>query len=84
MGQSVTIGYQATDDKGVARIELDGAEIGRLLGAIRELIAEQGGTTEVRAHPQSVLAGAIGAALWGAFRARKLARLGAPVAGGVA
>ena len=27
-------------------------------------------TIEIRSHPQSVLAGAIGAALWGAFRAR--------------
>ena len=29
----------------------------------------------MRTHPDSVLAGAIGAALWGAFRARKLAEL---------
>jgi benzoyl-CoA reductase subunit D len=28
----------------------------------------------IRSHPQSSLAGAYGAALWGAFRARKLAR----------
>ena len=27
-----------------------------------------------RAHERSVLAGAVGAALWGAFRARRLAR----------
>jgi hypothetical protein len=31
---------------------------------------------ELRAHPDSVLAGAIGAALWGGFRARKLAAKG--------
>ena len=30
----------------------------------------------VRSHPQSIYAGAIGAALWGAFRHEKLARLG--------
>jgi len=39
-----------------------------LLAAMRE----GGGGLEVRAHPRSVEAGAIGAALWGAFRARKL------------
>ena len=31
---------------------------------------------DIRAHPDSVYAGAIGAALWGAFRARKLAARG--------
>jgi benzoyl-CoA reductase subunit D len=31
------------------------------------------------AHPQSVLAGALGAALWGAYRARTLARRGFPL-----
>jgi len=30
----------------------------------------------VRCHPDSIYAGAIGAALWGAFRHEKLARLG--------
>ena len=30
---------------------------------------------EIRQHEHSMLAGAIGAALWGAFRARKLRRL---------
>ena len=30
----------------------------------------------VRNHPDSIYAGAIGAALWGAFRHHKLARLG--------
>ena len=55
-----------------------------LLDAVRELVAEQGGGLEIRAHEQSVLAGALGAALWGGFRARKLAQLGAPVVGGAA
>ena len=32
---------------------------------------------DIRRHPQSMLAGAIGAALWGAFRARKLERMNA-------
>jgi benzoyl-CoA reductase subunit D len=31
---------------------------------------------DIRTHPQSALAGALGAALWGAFRVRKLARRG--------
>jgi benzoyl-CoA reductase subunit D len=47
-----------------------------LLGAMRDAAAAQGADLEIRAHPQSVAAGAIGAAIWGAFRARKLARKG--------
>ena len=43
-----------------------------LVAAMREAAAKQGMETEIRAHPQSILAGAIGAALWGAFRARRL------------
>ncbi len=43
-----------------------------LLQAMREAAAEQGAELEVRAHEQSVLAGALGAAIWGAFRARRL------------
>jgi benzoyl-CoA reductase subunit D len=51
------------------------ADVG-LVAALREAAAEQKAQVEVRAHEQSVLAGALGAALWGAFRARKLARKG--------
>lgn len=36
----------------------------------------------IRGHAQSVLAGAIGAALWGAFRVRKLARSGVSFSSG--
>jgi len=43
-----------------------------LVAAMREAAAKQGTETEIRAHPQSILAGALGAALWGAFRARRL------------
>jgi benzoyl-CoA reductase subunit D len=50
--------------------------------ALIESAAEQNVPIEVRTHPDSVLAGAIGAALWGAFRARKLARKGVTLAGG--
>lgn len=47
-----------------------------LLTALRESAAEQKVPLDVRSHPQSILAGAIGAALWGAFRAKKLAEKG--------
>jgi benzoyl-CoA reductase subunit D len=51
------------------------ADVG-LLNAIREAAADQKAALEVRAHQDSILAGALGAALWGAFRARKLAQKG--------
>ena len=44
-----------------------------LLAAMTELAGEQGVDVDLRAHPDSIHAGAIGAAIWGAFRARKLA-----------
>lgn len=47
-----------------------------LLAALQEAAAEQKVLIQFRTHPQSILAGAIGAALWGAFRARKLAERG--------
>jgi len=47
-----------------------------LLAAMRDAATAQGADLEIRAHAQSVAAGAIGAAIWGAFRARKLARKG--------
>jgi benzoyl-CoA reductase subunit D len=52
-----------------------------LLQALREAGVEQKARVEICAHPDSVLAGAIGAALWGAFRARKLAQKGQGVLG---
>ena len=48
-----------------------------LLAALREAVAAQKVDVTIEAHEHSVLAGAMGAALWGAFRARKLARDGA-------
>jgi benzoyl-CoA reductase subunit D len=51
-----------------------------LIASLREAAAEHKGTVEIRAHEHSVLAGAIGAALWGAFRFRRLAREGATLA----
>jgi benzoyl-CoA reductase subunit D len=47
-----------------------------LLAALRESALEQGAPVDVRAHESSILAGALGAAIWGAFRARKLAAKG--------
>jgi benzoyl-CoA reductase subunit D len=57
------------------------AEDAGLLAALREAVASQKLDITVKAHEHSVLAGAIGAALWGAFRARKLAGSGAPLVG---
>ena len=45
-----------------------------LVAAMNEAAAAQKLPVEIRRHDQSMLAGAIGAALWGAFRARKLKR----------
>ncbi|NOT29587.1 MAG: benzoyl-CoA reductase subunit D [Planctomycetes bacterium] len=56
-----------------------------LMNALREAAQAAGGRIEFRSHPRSVPAGAIGAALWGAFRARKLAMKGLALhAGGAA
>jgi benzoyl-CoA reductase subunit D len=47
------------------------ADVG-LLAALRRAAAAQKTPIEIRAHTDSVMAGAIGAALWGAYRARRL------------
>ena len=48
-----------------------------LVAALEEDIAKMKDMkTEVRSHPDSIYAGAIGAALWGAYRFEKLAALG--------
>jgi benzoyl-CoA reductase subunit D len=51
------------------------ADVG-LLGAMREEAARQKADLEIRPHAQSVFAGAIGAAIWGAHRRRTLKRRG--------
>jgi benzoyl-CoA reductase subunit D len=58
------------------------ADVG-LIEAMRESVAGQKRkmSVTIRSHEQSVLAGAYGAALWGAFRARKLAAGGERLAG---
>jgi benzoyl-CoA reductase subunit D len=51
-----------------------------LLAAMREAMEREKVTVAVENSPESIYAGAIGAALWGAFRHAKLARLGAMAA----
>lgn len=46
-----------------------------LMAALNESLIKQKVTVEARSHPDSIYAGAIGAALWGAFRHEKLQRL---------
>jgi len=46
-----------------------------LLGAMNEAMVEQKVDIKVLNHPQSIYAGAIGAAIWGAFRHEKLKRM---------
>ena len=48
-----------------------------LFAAMVEVATEREMDIELYTHPDSVYAGAIGAAIWGAFRKRKLARLDA-------
>ena len=50
-----------------------------LLAALREAVSAQKVDMTIHTHDDSVLAGAIGAALWGAFRVRRLAKDGAPL-----
>jgi benzoyl-CoA reductase subunit D len=47
-----------------------------LTAALRDAAAQLRLPLDIRTHAQSALAGALGAALWGAFRARRLARRG--------
>ncbi len=53
-----------------------------LIAALSEGAAAQNLAVTIHAHDDSVYAGALGAALWGAFRARKLAREGISLAPG--
>ncbi len=46
-----------------------------LVAAMQEAMVKEKVSFPVRSHPDSIYAGAIGAALWGAFRHEKLARL---------
>jgi len=47
-----------------------------LIAALREAAEKHKNHFDIRAHPDSILAGALGAALWGAFRCRKLKEKG--------
>jgi benzoyl-CoA reductase subunit D len=46
-----------------------------LVAAMREISAKEKITVEIKSNPDSIYAGAIGAALWGAFRHEKLSQL---------
>jgi benzoyl-CoA reductase subunit D len=59
--------------KGVVLVTGGPAADAGLVKAIQEDAAANRSPAEIRCHPQSVLAGAIGAAIWGAFRARRIA-----------
>jgi benzoyl-CoA reductase subunit D len=56
------------------------ADVG-LLAALRETAEKSNAQIVFRTHEHSVLAGAIGAALWGAYRSRKLSDKGLSLAG---
>jgi benzoyl-CoA reductase subunit D len=45
-----------------------------LVAAMREAASQQRASLDIRSHQHSVFGGALGAALWGAFRVRKRAR----------
>jgi len=47
-----------------------------LVAALNEAMVQEKVNLHAESHPDSIYAGAIGAALWGAFRHEKLARLG--------
>jgi benzoyl-CoA reductase subunit D len=49
------------------------ADTGLLGSLVRQVESDRGAPLEVAAHPQSVFAGAVGAALWGEHRRQKLA-----------
>ncbi|MHC4923303.1 MAG: benzoyl-CoA reductase subunit D [Planctomycetota bacterium] len=51
------------------------ADVG-LVQSLRDVAAKHNSPVDIRSHEKSELAGAIGAALWGVFRARRLAAAG--------
>ena len=51
-----------------------------LLAAMQEEMVNEKVNVEARSHPDSIFAGAIGAAIWGAYRHAKLAELEAAAA----
>jgi benzoyl-CoA reductase subunit D len=57
------------------------ADVG-MIAALSDEAAKRNANLEIRPHPDSILAGALGAALWGAFRARKLAARGQALTAG--
>ena len=57
------------------------ADVG-LVQAMKDACAEKKSELDIRTHEHSALAGAIGAALWGAYRSRKLASKGLTLTAG--
>jgi benzoyl-CoA reductase subunit D len=51
-----------------------------LVGAMQEALRREKVAPTIRNHPESIYAGAIGAALWGAFRHERLSRRAEPIA----
>lgn len=66
--------------KGVVLVTGGLAADAGLMAALREAASQQKTALEVRTHADSALAGALGAALWGAFRVRRLQEKGVSMA----
>ncbi len=67
---------KASGVEGVVAVTGGLAQDEGLLAAMTEVAGERGISLDLRAHPRAVHAGAIGAALWGAYRQRKLEQRG--------
>jgi benzoyl-CoA reductase subunit D len=70
----------STGASGVALVTGGTARSHSMLGAIREAAADLEAGLDIRVHADSLFAGAIGAALWGAYRARRYAHQPAALA----
>ena len=57
------------------------ADVG-LVAALHDASKSKKGNLDIRTHPHSAFAGAIGSAIWGAFRSRKLAGKGLSLSAG--
>jgi benzoyl-CoA reductase subunit D len=62
-------------NKGTAFTERERDALGLLAALQEELVSEKITGLEAASHPDSIYAGAIGAALWGEFRHQKLKEL---------
>jgi len=78
-GRAVRLAISA-GGRGVLMVTGGLASDSGLITAMREVPADPKAPLAIRSHPQSILAGALGAALWGGFRARRLAARSLPLA----